>query len=111
MLGVQGFNLPYGDMGYAYLLSRWGVLLCIALWGALWMVKMPDERGVRFRAYAALYISLILTVSGTSFFALKTAGLLWFLVGSCTYWMAKKAPLSCGADTRKISGSELSYAN
>jgi putative polymerase len=98
-------------MGYAYLLSRWGVLLCIALWVALWMVKMPDERGVRFRAYAALYISLILTVSGTSFFALKTAGLLWFLMGSCTYLMAKKTPLSCGADTRKISGSELSYAN
>ncbi|HQT33822.1 MAG: polysaccharide polymerase [Hydrogenophilales bacterium 17-64-65] len=110
MLGVQGFNMPYGDMGYAYLLSRWGVLLCIALWVGLWMVKMPDERGVRFRAYAALYISLILTVSGTSFFALKTAGLLWFLMGSCTYLMAKKTPPSYGADTPKVSGRELSYA-
>ncbi|MBU1263773.1 MAG: polysaccharide polymerase [Gammaproteobacteria bacterium] len=111
MLGVQGFNMPYGDMGYAYLLSRWGVLLCIALWVGLWMVKMPDERGVRFRAYAALYISLILTVSGTSFFALKTAGLLWFLMGSCTYLMAKKTPPSYGADTPKVSGRELSYAH
>lgn len=111
ILGIQGFNMPYGDMGYAYLLSRWGVLLCIALWVALWMVKMPDERGERFRAYAALYISLILTVSGTSFFALKTAGLLWFLMGSCTYSMAKKTPLTYGADTPKVSGRELSYAN
>lgn len=82
ILGVQGFNIPYGDMGYAYLLSRWGVLLCIVLWGALWMIKMQDERGNRFRAYSAVYISLILTVSGTSFFALKTAGILWFLMGS-----------------------------
>jgi putative polymerase len=111
ILGIQGFNTPYGDMGYAYLLSRWGALLCIALWVALWMVKMPDERGERFRAYAALYISLILTVSGTSFFALKTAGLLWFLMGSCSYLNAKKTPLSYGADTQQISGRQLNYAN
>ena len=111
ILGIQGFNIPYGDMGYAYLLSRWGVLLCIALWAALWMAKMPDERGVRFRAYAALYISLILTVSGTSFFALKTAGLLWFLVGSCTYPNAKKTLFPHAANTHKISGRELNYAH
>ena len=83
IFGIEGFDIPYGDMGYAYLLSRWGVLLCITLWGALWMIRMADEQGQRFRAYAVLYISLILTVSGTSFFALKTAGLLWFLMGSC----------------------------
>lgn len=111
IFGIQGFNIGYGDMGYAYLLSRWGVLLCIALWAALWLVKMPDERGERFRAYAALYISLILTVSGTSFFALKTAGLLWFLMGSCSNSNAKKAPASCGADTPEIAGRQLNYAN
>ncbi|MDT3706552.1 MAG: polysaccharide polymerase [Thiobacillus sp.] len=111
ILGIQGFNIGYGDMGYAYLLSRWGVLLCIALWAALWLVKMPDERGERFRAYAALYISLILTVSGTSFFALKTAGLLWFLMGSCSNLNAKKAPASCAADTPEIAGRQLNYAN
>ena len=111
ILGIQGFNIPYGDMGYAYLLSRWGVLLCIVLWAALWLVKMTDERGERFRTYAALYISLILTVSGTSFFALKTAGLLWFLMGSCTSLNAKKMPLSHTADTPEISGRELNYAH
>lgn len=111
ILGIQGFNIPYGDMGYAYLLSRWGVLLCIALWMALWLVKMTDQRGERFRTYAALYISLILTVSGTSFFALKTAGILWFLMGSCTYPNAKKMPRPHTADTPKISGRELNYAN
>lgn len=93
-------------MGYAYLLSRWGVLLCLTLWGALWMIKMKDACGERFRAYAALYISLILTVSGTSFFALKTAGLLWFLVGGC----AKTAPRVYQTDRRKTVESELNYA-
>lgn len=111
ILGIQGFNIGYGDMGYAYLLSRWGLLLCVALWAALWLVKMPDERGERFRAYAALYISLILTVSGTSFFALKTAGLLWFLMGSCSNLNAKKAPASCGVDTPEITGRQLNYAH
>lgn len=110
LLGVQGFDIPYGDMGYAYLLSRWGVLLCLTLWGALWMIKMKDACGERFRAYAALYISLILMVSGTSFFALKTAGLLWFLVGSYADGCAEKKPCVCQTDTRKTPESELNYA-
>ena len=110
LFGVRGFDIPYGDMGYAYLLSRWGVLLCLTLWGALWMIKMKDACGERFRAYAALYISLILTVSGTSFFALKTAGLLWFLAGSCVGGCAKTAPCVYQADRRKTAESELNYA-
>lgn len=111
IIGVQGFNLPYGDMGYAYLLSRWGVLLCLVLWGALWLIRMPDERGVRFRAYAALYISLILTVSGTSFFALKTAGLLWFLVGSYAYISAPRVAAVRRSETAPFPDRELNYAH
>ena len=81
IFGLDGFNIGYGDMGYPSLLTRLGLLLCIFLWVAFWMVKMEDERGDRFRAYITLYMSLILCVSGTSLFALKTAGILWFLVG------------------------------
>jgi putative polymerase len=81
VFGLDGYNIIYGDMGYPSLLTRLGVLLCLFLWGAFWMLRMEDERGNRFRAYTTLYISLILCVSGTSLFALKTAGVLWFLVG------------------------------
>jgi putative polymerase len=81
IFGLDGFNVSYGDMGYPSLLTRLGALLCIFLWVAFWMLKMEDERGNRFRAYTTLYMSLILCVSGTSLFALKTAGVLWFLVG------------------------------
>jgi putative polymerase len=81
IFGLDGFNVAYGDMGYPTLLTRWGALLCIFLWCAFWMVRMEDERGDRFRAFTTLYMSLILCVSGTSLFALKTAGILWFLVG------------------------------
>ncbi|MHB1233441.1 MAG: polysaccharide polymerase [Burkholderiales bacterium] len=82
LLGVEGSSISFYDMGYPYILTRLSVLLVVVLWFAIWMMQMQDSRGERFRIYIALYISLILCVSGTSFFALKTAGILWFLVGS-----------------------------
>lgn len=81
IFGVDGFDISFGDMGYPSLLTRLGLVLCLFLWLSFWMLKMEDERGDRFRAYITLYMSLILCVSGTSLFALKTAGILWFLVG------------------------------
>ena len=73
----------FADMGYAYVLSTFSLPLCLLLWFSLWLLKIPDARGQRFRAFVSVYIALILCVSGTSLFAFKTAALLWFLVG-CT---------------------------
>lgn len=81
LLGLDGPLPPFGDMGYAYLLSRFGAPLSIALIAALFMIPMADQRGVRFRAFAILYLFANLSISGTSVFALKTAGILWFLFG------------------------------
>ncbi|KAF3998020.1 polysaccharide polymerase [Glaciimonas immobilis] len=91
LFGIEGFNIGFGDMGYSALLTRLGVVLCLFLWITFWMLKMEDERGNRFRAYITLYMSLILCVSGTSLFALKTAGILWFLVG-CFVGRKNEAP-------------------
>lgn len=82
ILGTQAPLPNFGDMGYAYLCSRFGLPLCIFLWVSFVMVKNTTEMGMRFRAYLAIYVSLILSVSGTSLFALKTAGLVWFLFGT-----------------------------
>lgn len=71
----------YGDMGYAYVLSRFGLPACIALISLLFLLPTEDLRAKRFRVYLVFYASMILTISGTSFFALKTAGLLWFMMG------------------------------
>lgn len=71
----------FGDHGYAYLFSRFGLPLVLILWVALWLLPMPDEAGLRFRGYVAVYIALILSVSGTSLFAFKSAATLWFLIG------------------------------
>ncbi|MDY7576651.1 polysaccharide polymerase [Actimicrobium sp. CCI2.3] len=83
IFGLSGYAVDFGDMGYAVALTRFGLILCAVLWIGFWMIKMRDDTGSRFRTYVAVYASLILMVSGTSLFALKTAGILWFLVGCC----------------------------
>lgn len=120
IFGVEGFNIGFGDMGYSVLLTRLGAVLCLFLWITFWMLKMKDERGNRFRAYITLYMSLILCISGTSLFALKTAGILWFLVGcfvgqknqasvrsealaSALIFDARNSTTATFADTRKES--------
>lgn len=81
LMGLAGYDVGFGDMGYAVLFTRFGIFFCIAMWMAFWLIRMRDEQGERFRAYIALYMSLILSISGTSLMALKTAGILWFLIG------------------------------
>lgn len=91
LFGLAGFNYNYGDMGYSIVITRFGLFGCAALWIGLWMIKMRDERGERFRTYVVIYMSLILCISGTSLFALKSAGILWFLMGCCALRDQRKA--------------------
>ncbi len=83
LFGIEGAFSFFYDMGYPYIFTRLGLPLAVLLWFAIWMIRMPDSVGSRFRMFIGLYIALILCISGTSMFALKTAGILWFLVGSC----------------------------
>jgi putative polymerase len=81
---LMGLDSPlpgYGDMGYAYVLSRFGVLQVIALLLVLFLLPCYSERAQRFRGLIVLYFFSSLAISGTSVFALKTAGLMWFLLG------------------------------
>lgn len=96
-LGFSGFTLMqfdlpmlfgiseienFADQGYAYIISSFGIPICLLLWFALWTLKMPDDQGTRFRAFVAIYFSLILCISGNSAFAFKSAAVVWFLLGS-----------------------------
>lgn len=89
MLFAMVVSSPYADMGYAHLISAFGLPISLLLWFSLWFLPMPDAQGQRFRAFAAIYIVLILCVSGYSLYALKTSGVLWFLMGCC---LKKPAP-------------------
>lgn len=94
LLGL-GSPLPnFGDMGFAYLLSRFGAPLSIALILTLLLIPMPNDRARRFRILVVLYVFANLAISGTSVFALKSAGILWFLVGVLSTLPAERASLS-----------------
>jgi putative polymerase len=82
LMGVDSQVPGYGDMGYAYVLSRFGVLQVLALLLALFLIPCSSERAQRFRGLLVLYFFCSLAISGTSVFALKTAGLMWFLLGA-----------------------------
>jgi putative polymerase len=90
---------PYADMGYAHLISAFGLIVSLLLWFSLWLLPMPDAQGQRFRSFAAIYIVLILCVSGYSLYALKTSGLLWFLMGCCLKNPAPKSARTSAVET------------
>ena len=104
LLGLSGPLPNFGDMGYAYLLSRFGAPLSIALCVALFLIPMADPRGVRFRALIVLYLFASLAISGTSIFALKTAGLMWFLFGVLSVASGRVEVGSTGSTPDKVTG-------
>lgn len=84
IFGVVGSTRHYFDMGYPYILANFGLLACLALWLAFWMLPRETTAARRFHLYVALYLTLILCVSGNSAFAFKTSAVLWFLLGTVT---------------------------
>lgn len=82
LLGLQSPLQNYGDMGYGYVFTRFGALYLLLAWLVWWRVPLQLPQAIRVRGLVSLYIALILSISGTSLFALKTAGLLWFMLGT-----------------------------
>jgi len=79
--GLKAFSAHFGDMGYAYVVTRFGVPLALLLWFLVAFQVPGEDRFKRLQAMILIYISMILSISGTSVFALKTAAMTWFLVG------------------------------
>jgi putative polymerase len=82
LLGLRDYATNFGDMGYAYVISRFSLIGAALLWGCVYLLPLQDEAARRFRTFLSAYITLILCVSGTSLFALKTAGVMWFALGA-----------------------------
>jgi putative polymerase len=69
-----------GDAGFAYLINSQSLLMAMLLWTLVFARRLvtPESRYIHFAV--ALYLSLNLIVSW-SLFSIKTASLLWFLLG------------------------------
>jgi putative polymerase len=70
------------DSGYAYVLTSFGLPFCALLWVGFLALPERGPQSSAFKFLIGLYICALLCVSGSSLFALKTGGLLWFLLGS-----------------------------
>ncbi|MBN8964667.1 MAG: hypothetical protein J0H89_04640 [Rhizobiales bacterium] len=90
--GLKAPSMQVFDSGYAYIISRIGLLGVAIFWVTLFSVRGLSRQFGMFRNLAALYFGMILCVSNSPF-TIKTAALLWFLVGA----------LSKAADTESIT--------
>jgi putative polymerase len=82
LLGLRDYATNFGDMGYAYVFSRFSLIGAALMWICVYALPLHDEPARRFRTFMSAYVTLILCVSGTSLFALKTAGVMWFALGA-----------------------------
>jgi len=79
-LGVMTPDFQPFDSGYAYSFIGFGIAGVAALWAIFWSI---EGRGWQFRVYRNLvgaYYGVLLCVSNSPY-TIKTASLLWFLLG------------------------------
>lgn len=80
-LGIMTPDFQPFDSGYAYSFIGFGVVGASALWAVFWTI---DGRGWQFHTYknlVAAYYGVLLCVSNSPY-TIKTASLLWFLLGA-----------------------------
>jgi putative polymerase len=77
--GFREADITAVDSGYAYTISRTGILGLIALWTLLMSLKGENSQFQMYRAFCAIFVAAALCVSVP--FSIKIASLLWFLLG------------------------------
>lgn len=95
------FADTYADSGYAYTISRIGILGFIAFWGIFMGLRGASPQFQVFRAFCGLYFAAILCISYSPY-TIKTAGLLWFLLGALA---AARCPMPTTGLIAPASGS------
>ena len=82
--GLKAFRAPgFADSGYAYVIYASTILGMIVLWLFVALAASQDRpKLLRCNLLLNIYIFCSLTVSGNSVFSIKTAALLWLLVGN-----------------------------
>ena len=81
--GLEVLKAPlFADSGYAYVIYGSTILGMLALWLFVSLAASQNEqRAMRCNLLVNVYVFSSLTISGNSVFSIKTAALLWLLVG------------------------------
>ena len=77
---VPNFSFT-ADSGYAYTLVKIGLAGFAGMWALFAFAPARDEVAWRYRVFVAIYVTLLLVISN-SIYSIKTAALLWYLVGA-----------------------------
>ena len=85
ILGIATTNEFTADSGLAYTLTKFGLFGFIALWAALVFAPFKDAKAWAFHSMVMIYLLLLMIISN-SFFSIKTAALLWFILGTA-HWV------------------------
>lgn len=80
-MGLKALRMQAFDSGYAYIIGGIGIVGLLAVWGLFFAIKGGSEQFYMFRNLAAIYYGTVLCVSNSPF-TIKTASLLWFLIGA-----------------------------
>ncbi|MFV0281974.1 MAG: surface polysaccharide polymerase [Rhodoblastus sp.] len=84
------------DSGYAYTLLKIGLAGFGAMWILFALAPARNKESWRFRVFVAAYVTLLLVISN-SIYSIKTAALLWYLVGALDAPVRAVAPASAKA--------------
>lgn len=81
VLGYEAYEKFTADSGFAYTLTKFGILGFVGLWATFVMMPFKNARAWQFHSMMIVYLMLILIISN-SFFSVKTAALMFFLLGT-----------------------------
>lgn len=92
------------DSGYAYSLNQIGLVGLVGFWALFIFVPQAHAAAWRFKCCVATYVCLLLVISD-SVYSIKTAALLWFMLGS-----GDGAPTPVAVSQARREGADLQVA-
>ncbi len=109
LFGVPALIARTGDTGYGFVIASMGLAGAFVYWAYLIVVVPQNSDMSRRAAWAsALYIYVWLLVGGTGTFSMKSAPLLWLLLGYCraTYLSAQDEGARRQAEAHRLTPRE-----
>lgn len=81
VLGSETTDAFTSDSGISYSLTAFGIFGFVSLWVMFVHAPLQEARAWRFHSMMIVYLLLLMLISD-SFYSIKTAALMWFLVGT-----------------------------
>jgi putative polymerase len=88
VFGAEVTDQFTADSGFAYTLTQFGIFGFLGLWALFVYAPAKTTKAWNFHCMAIIYFLLLMIISNSGY-SLKTAGLLWFMLGSANGFSPK----------------------